>query len=290
MSNVLVMTDTTACLPKDIADKHGIKIVPASQITCEGKTYTEGVTISARQAYDIIKKDPDSFCTAAITPGILLEGFRKLAKEHPLIFFVTISSGLSAVAQSANVAADLLKDEFPNSRVVAFDSKTVAGAEGMIAIEMAKLAAKGKGLDELAKAAAEMRKKTGGVLMLETVGYTYRSGRMTKTEAIETAKSNIKPVNRMSDAGVMEFAELVTDRIEGLKKMIGVVKKDAAGVDALHFMVSHADAPDTAQLLVDLLKKEFKCLSMIVSDYSPVMGYSTGPGAIFVGFHPELNL
>ena len=58
MSNVLVMTDTTACLPKDIADKHGIKIVPASQITCEGKTYTEGVTISARQAYDIIKKDP----------------------------------------------------------------------------------------------------------------------------------------------------------------------------------------------------------------------------------------
>ena len=290
MSNVLVMTDTTACLPKDIADKNGIKVVPASQITCEGKTYTEGVTINARQAYDIIKKDPDSFCTAAITPGILLEEFRKLAKEHPLIFFVTISSGLSAVAQSSNVAAGLLKEEFPNSRVVAFDSKTVAGAEGMIAIEMAKLAAKGKGLDELSKAAAEMRKKTGGVLMLETVGYTYRSGRMTKTEAIETAKSNIKPVNRMTDAGVMEFAELTTDRMEGLKKMIGVVKKDAAGVDALHFMVSHADAPDTAKTLVDMIKKEFKVLSMIVSDYSPVMGYSTGPGAMFIGFHPELKL
>ena len=134
-----------------------------------------------------------------------------------------------------------------------------------------------------------MRKKTGGVLMLETVGYTYRSGRMTKTEAIETAKSNIKPVNRMTDAGVMEFAELTTDRMEGLKKMIGVVKKDA-GMEALHFMVSHADAPDTAQILVDMIKKEFNVLSMIVSDYSPVMGYSTGPGAIFVGFHPELNL
>ena len=289
MSNVLVMTDTVACLPKELADKHGIKVVPASQITCDGKTYTEGVTITARQAYDIIKKDPDSFCTAAITPGILLEEFSKLAKKHPAIFFVTISSGLSAVAQSANLAADLLKEEYPQSRVLAFDSKTCAGAEGMIALEMAKQAAKGKGLDELAKAAAEMRKKTGGVLMLETVGYTYRSGRMTKTEAIETAKSNIKPVNRMSDAGVMEFAELVTDRIEGLKKMIGVVKKDA-GTDALHFMVSHADAPDTAKTLVDMINKEFKVLSMIVSDYSPVMGYSTGPGAIFVGFHPELNL
>jgi len=289
MSRVLVMTDTTACLPRDIADKHGIKVVPASQITCDGKTYIEGVTVSARQAYDIIKKDPDSFCTAAITPGLLLDEFRKLAGQHPSIFFVTISSGLSAVAQSANIAAGLLKDEFPDSRVVAFDSKTVAGAEGMIAVEMAKLAAKGKDLDYLSKAAAEMRKKTGGVLMLETVGYTYRSGRMTKTEALETAKSNIKPVNRMSDAGVIEFADLTTDRMEGLKKMIGVVKKDA-GTDALHFMVSHADAPETAQTLVDMIKKEFRVLSMIVSDYSPVMGYSTGPGAVFIGFHPELSL
>lgn len=270
MSNVIVMTDTTACLPKDVADKHGIKVVPASQITCDGKTYIEGVTITAREAYDIIKKDPDSFCTAAITPGILLEEFRKVAKEHPQIFFVTISSGLSAVAQSANVAADLLKEEFPNSRVVAFDSKTVAGAEAMIAIEMAGLAAKGKSLDELAGYAAAMRKVTGGVLMLDTVGYTYRSGRMSKEDALKTAESNIKPVNRMSDEGVMEFADMTTDRLEGLKKMIEVVKKDAAAAEAMHFMVSHADAPDTAQTLVDMINKEFKVLSMIVSDYSPV--------------------
>jgi DegV family protein with EDD domain len=289
MSNVLVMTDTVACLPKELADKHGIKVVPASQITCDGKTYIEGVTITARQAYDIIKKDPDSFATAAITPGMLLEEFRKLAKKHQEILFVTISSGLSAVAQSANLAADLLKEEFPKARVKVVDSKTCAGAEGMIALEMAKLAAKGKGLDELAGLAEAMRKKTGGVLMLDTVRYTYRTGRMTKTEAIEAAKSNIKPVNRMSDAGIMEFVTLATERREGIGKMIEVVKKEA-GTDALHFMVSHADAPDTAQILVDQLKKEFKCLSMIVSDYSPVMGYSTGPGAMFVGFHPELNL
>ena len=289
MTNVLVMTDTVACLPKELADKHGIKIVPASQITCDGKTYTEGVTITARQAYDIIKKDPDSFCTAAITPGILLEEFRKLAKKNPSIFFVTISSGLSAVAQSANVAADMLKEEFPKSRVVAFDSKTCAGAEGMIAIEMSKLEGKGKGLVDFSKAAEAMRKMTGGVLMLDTVGYTYRSGRMSKSDALETAKKNIKPVNHMSDAGVMEFADLATDRLEGMKKMIGVVKKYAA-TDAMHFMVSHADAPDSAQTLVDMIKQEFKVLSMIVSDYSPVMGYSTGPGCMFIGFHPELNL
>jgi fatty acid-binding protein DegV len=81
----------------------------------------------------------------------------------------------------------------------------------------------------------------------------------------------------------------VRKRSDGLKKIIEVIKGDAE-TNALHFMVSHADAPDVAQRFSEQLQEEFNCLSMIISDYSPVMGYSTGPGAIFVGFHPELNL
>lgn len=42
--------------------------------------------------------------------------------------------------------------------------------------------------------------------------------------------------------------------------------------------------------MIEKLKQEFDCLSMIISDYSPVMGYGAGQGALFVGFHPELNL
>jgi fatty acid-binding protein DegV len=144
-------------------------------------------------------------------------------------------------------------------------------------------------LDGLAGLAEEVRQRTGGVLMLDTLGYTYRTGRMTKSEALEAAKMNIRPVNRMSDDGTMEFIDIVRKRSDGLKKIIEVVKGDA-DTDALHFMVSHADAPDVAQGFSEQLKEEFDCLSMIISDYSPVMGYSTGPGAIFVGFHPELNL
>jgi fatty acid-binding protein DegV len=144
-------------------------------------------------------------------------------------------------------------------------------------------------LDKLADLAVEVRRKTGGVLMLDTLGYTYRTGRMTKSEALEAAKMNLRPVNRMSEEGTMEFIDIVRKRSDGLNKIIEVVKGDADTGD-LHFMVSHADAPDTAKKLCEQLDGEFRCLSMTVSDYSPVMGYSTGPGAIFVGFHPELNL
>ena len=102
MADVLVMTDTVACIPAELAEEHRIKIVPAANITVGDKDYTEGVTLSAAEAYEIIKKDPDHFMTSAVTPGLLLDHFRELSKEHQDILFITISSQLSAVSQSAS--------------------------------------------------------------------------------------------------------------------------------------------------------------------------------------------
>ena len=117
MADVLVMTDTVACIPAELAKEHGIRIVPAANITVGDKDYIEGVTLSAAEAYAIIKRDPDHFMTSAVTPGLLLDEFRKLSKEHQDILFVTISSKLSAVAQSANLAAESLKEESPQTRI-----------------------------------------------------------------------------------------------------------------------------------------------------------------------------
>ncbi len=289
MAKVLVVTDTVACLPKALADEHGIRIVPASHITYEGKTYVEGVTISAREAYDIIKNDPDSFTTAAVTPSVLLGEFRAIAKDYNSILFITISSALGAVSQSATVVADTFRKESPHVEMQIVDSKTCAGAQGLIVLAAAKAAKKRMSLSQITDLAVHVRSKTGGFIYLDTLRYTYRAGRMSKQAAWMASMLNIKPISRMSDRGTMELVEKVRKRSDGINKMVELIKKEA-GTDALHFMVSHADAPDAAQALVDQLKKEFKCLSMIVSDYSPVMGYSSGPGAMFVGFHPELNL
>jgi fatty acid-binding protein DegV len=55
-------------------------------------------------------------------------------------------------------------------------------------------------------------------------------------------------------------------------------------------MLMHADDLEFAQEFGKLLEEKFNCASMIISDYSPVMGYGSGPRALFVGFHPEMSL
>jgi len=288
MAKVLVVTDTVACLPKALADEHGIRIVPASQITYEGKTYLEGVNISAREAYDIIEKGPDSFVTAAVTPAILLGEFRAIAKDYNSILFITLSSALGAVSQAATVVSDTFRKELPNVEMQIVDTKTCAGAEGLIALAAAMAAKKGLGLRLVADVAVHVRGKTGGFVYFDTLRYTSHAGRMSKQIARAASLLNIKQVSRMSDRGTMEPVAKVRTRADGINKIVELIKAEA-GTDTLHFMVSHADAPDSAQALVDQLQKGFKCLSMVVSDYGPGLGCSTGPGAMFVGFHPKLD-
>ena len=126
-------------------------------------------------------------------------------------------------------------------------------------------------------------------MFLDTLRYIYRTGRMSKTASRIASIFNIKPINLLNDEGMVEFASRVRKRSDGFKKVIELIKKEA-GTDDLHFMVSHAVAPEIAESFSRQLADHFNCLSVIISDYSPVMGYGAGPGAIFVGFQPELDL
>ena len=289
MSKVLVMTDTVACIPADLAREHNIKVVPAANIFYDGNEYVEGVTLSAIEAYQLIKRDPDGFVTSAITPSYRFEEYLKFSAESDNIFFVTLSSALSAGSKTAQLAVELLKEKSPQTTIRVFDSKTVGGAEGLITLVAAKAAAKGMNLDDVAIIAEKARKQTQGIMMLDTLRYVYRTGRMSKMGSRIAAMFNIKPINKITEEGKVEMVDRTRNRDDGLEILIQLIK-DYAKTDNLHFLVSHSDALDVANQFGDMLKQKFNCLSLIISDYSPVMGYGAGPGAIFVGFQPEIDL
>lgn len=289
MSNVVVMTDNVACIPSDVAEKNRIKIVPTASILFDGKAYTEGIDITASEAYELITRDPDKFETSPAAPGLLMDEYRKASVESNEILMITLASKLSAFFNTASVAAEHFQKEWPEITIRIVDSRTCAGAQGLVVLAVAKEAAKGTELNRLAGFAEEVRQKTGGVMLLDTLRYIYRTGRMTKDEALKAAKLKIKPINRMTDEGTVEPVDIVRKRTDGYSKLLELIRKES-GTDALHFIVSHANAPEIAERFVTQLRQEFNCLSVIISDYSPVMGYGAGPGAMFVGFQPELDL
>ncbi len=289
MANVAVMTDSVACIPQELAKQHQIKVVPAAHISVDGKIYIDGETISPTEAYALIKKDPDRFVTSAIPPDYLLNTYEELSNHSNQILFITIASALSAVNRTAGLAADLLREKSPDITVRIVDSRACASTQGLIVLAAARAAAQGKSLEETADLTRRVREKSGGLMMLDTLRYIYRTGRMSKTASRIVSLLNIKPINRLTDGGTIEMVDRTRKSLDGINRLIKAIGKEA-GTDSLHFMVTHAAAPDRAEYLVEQLKQRFNCLSMIVSDFSPVMGYGAGPACLFVGFHPEIDM
>lgn len=289
MSKVLVMTDSVAGIPQNLAEEYQIKVVPAANIIYNGTNYIDGVTLSTSEAYGLIKKDPDRFTTSALSPGYFLDEYRKLSTKMQDILHITLSSAMSANFKTAGLASEMLQKESPQTNLRLFDSKTVAGAQGLIVLAAARAAAQGMDLGKVASIAEQVRQKTKGIMMLDTLRYVYRTGRMSKLASRVASLLSIRPINRMTEEGTLEFVDKVRKREDGYRKLIELIKKEAE-TDSLHFMIMHAAAPGMAERFSELLKQQFNCLRVLISEYSPVMGYGAGPGALFVGFHPELDL
>ncbi len=289
MSNVLVMTDSVAGIPREMAEKYHITTVPAAHILYNGNTFTEGVDLSISEAYALIEKDPDRFVTSAISPAFLINAYRELNKKTDTILFVTLSGALSAVSKTAQNAADIFVQESPKAVIKIFDSRTCAGAQGLIVLAAARAAAKGMSLNEIIEVAQKVKDNTEYLAMIDTLRYVYRTGRMSKMASQMAALFGIKPISRISKEGTLDYVTRTRKRDDGMNKMIELIKQ-GSGDKPLHFWVMHADASEIADTFISRLKENFNCLSMINSEYSPVMGYGTGRGAISVGFHPELNL
>jgi DegV family protein with EDD domain len=288
MANVAVMTDSVACIPQDLAKELNIKVIPAANIYIDGKTYIEGESISAAEAYRLIKEDPDRFNTSPISPDYLLRSYRELAEKTDNILFITIASALTALNKTAKVAADLFMATSPNTKISLFDTRACASTQGLLVMAAARAAASGKTAEEIIDLLEKTRQKAGGIMMLDTLRYVYRTGRMSKTASKIASVFNIKPINKITENGTLEMIDRSRKTSDGIERLVKAVQRDCAG-QPMHFMVTHAAVPENAEIIVGKLKQNFNCLSMVTGDYSPIMGYGAGPGALFVGYHPEIS-
>ena len=121
-------------------------------------------------------------------------------------------------------------------------------------------------------------------MYLDTLRYIYRTGRMSKMSARMASLFKIRPISIFNEKGQAEMVDKVRSREDGVKRIISLIQEKMPD-EKLTFMISHGDAPEMAANLAEQFKQNFKCQDIIISDYSPVMGYGGGPGAMCIGVH-----
>ena len=284
MSKVAIVTDSIACLTKEQVEHYGIRIVPAN-ILFEDKVYRDWVDISPSEAYRFLEKDPERFTTSPASPVEYLEAYRELSNRAQSILCIAISSKLSVFYDMARVAKEQARQELPQTTIEVLDSRTATAAAGLIVLAAARAAAEGKGLAEVVKAAETLIGKVTVIMVMETIRYVYRTGRVPKVAARIGSTLNIKPILTISDGVVRPVAVARTKQrgVDRLLQMMG----DKVGTKPVRVAVMHADALEEAEKLKERVSSQFNCIELWLSEFSPVMGYATGPGTLGLTFYAE---
>lgn len=281
---VAVIADSIACIPKRLAEQYGISILPLN-FYVNGTIYKDGIDVSPADAYKLFLKDPKAFKTSGASPRDCLEMFRGPASEGKDIFCVVLSARLSAQHNIAHNAGEQIKVDYPGSSVAVFDSETAAAAEGLIALAAAGAAAQGKNLSEVNRIATKVRDKVAILAYMDTVRYIYRSGRIPRIASVAGSMLKIKPIFTFSE-GVPHFLATVISKKIGVDRLVEGMK-ERVGVKPVHVAVMHVYAEDDAVRLRDRVANEFSCTELWLTEFSPLMGYACGTGALGLAFYPE---
>ena len=188
MARIGVITDSAASLPPELAEAHGIRVVPM-QIIVDGAAYLEGVNITpaeviahleAGRAVSTSQPSPAAFALA-------IEQERAAGAEAVVV--VTLSSELSGTYASATAA--LAEALIPGTVV---DSLTVAMAQGLAAMAAARAVAAGAGWDDAGRAARWTAERSTCVFTVESLDHLRRGGRIGPAVAAAGRVLGIRPV------------------------------------------------------------------------------------------------
>ena len=283
MQKVAVVTDSISCLPRELADRYNIAVIPIN-LYVGGKLYRDGVDITASEAYELFLQDPESFKTSAPSPEECLQAFRKASEGAENILCITVSTKLSGVFNASLDAKVIALEELPETRIEVLDSLTATTSEGMVVLAAARAAREGRELDEVLNTAQNIMGKVDAIILLETIRHVYRSGRIPKIASQVGSMLNVKPLLTIREA--VHFIGAVRNRENGIKHILDTMRAKLQDRPA-RISVMHAYAPEEAENLMRQVAREFNCTELWLGEFSPVMGYACGTGTLGIAFYPE---
>jgi len=283
INKVAIVTDTTACIPKEQLEEYAIELVPIEVIFGD-KVYRDGIDITPAEFYALLKQAEKLPTTSGSLPGPFLEAYCRASQRASSILCITISAKFSGMYNSAQIAMGMAKEALPNVATEMLECTTAAVGQGLVVLAAAKAAAAGKGLAEVVDTAKSVMQRVNLFATLDTLHYLVKGGRVPKAAALASSLLKIKPIFTVSDGEAHPVTNARTNP-GAMKRILKIMGQKVVKGQPLYVAVMHADALDRAIALKNQISSRFDCDELFITEFTPVMGVHTGPGVIGVAFY-----
>jgi DegV family protein with EDD domain len=268
-----VVTDSTSDLLAAEAQRLGVTVVPLT-VRFGEECLLDGIDLSADDFYARLPTSTVHPTTSQPSPEQFTEVFRGLlAGPDDGVVSIHLSPKWSGTMQSASLAAQ----EF-DGRVRVVDSGTIsAGLQFLLRGALRDIAG-GADADTVVKNVEDRRERVVIYILLDTLTYLHRGGRIGRAQAFVGGMLNLKPVLRIVDGEAHPFAR-VRSRQQGVAKLLDSIRAEGP-LEALATM--HSGAPDLLDAIGPSLTRAYHELDISSGQLGPVVGVYAGPGGLGV--------
>lgn len=288
---VAILSDSNSGITQAEAKELGIHIVPMP-FTIEGEEYFEDINLSQESFYNKLLQDV-SVSTSQPSIGLVMSLWDDLLKEFDQIVYIPMSSGLSESCASALRVAEV---DY-KGKVFVVDNQRISVTQKQSVLDAIELANKGYNGQEIHDILMKVKMHSDIYIMVDTLKYLRKGGRITPAAAAVGGLLKIKPVLRIFGEKLDKY-RMMNRTLENAKRiMIEAAKNSIEGflkdidgrTDNVHLSVAYTGTDNSVALeFVELVKKEFKVENVVCNPLSLSVSCHIGDGALAIAMSKAL--
>lgn len=282
MSKIAVMTDSNSGITQDEAKEMGVTVLPMPFII-DGETYYEDISLTQEEFYEKLAQNAD-VSTSQPSVEDVLKYWDKALEDADEVVYIPMSSGLSGSCSTAQ----MLSQDY-DGRVQVVDNQRISVTQRQSAMDAMELAERGMNAAQIKELLEQEKMQSSIYIMLDTLTYLKKGGRITPAAAALGTALRLKPVLQIQGEKLDAFTIARTKK-QGVTKMINAMETDIkerfGGLDNMehiHIEVAHTANEEAAKEFVEELREHFGVKNEIICNpLSLSVSCHIGPGALAV--------
>lgn len=286
MGKIAVVTDSNSGITQKQAKEYGLNVLPMP-FFIDGETYFEDIDLTQEQFYQMLEGKAE-ISTSMPAVGAVTELWDQLLKEYEGIVHSPMSSGLSSSCETAI----MLSQEY-NGKVQVVNNQRISVTQKQSVLDALKLAEEGRNAEEIKKYLEEVKYDSSIYIMVDTLYYLKKGGRITPAAAALGTLLKLKPVLQIQGEKLDAYAKARTVK-QARSIMIDAIKSDFAkrfGDETgsnMHIFVAYTKDKETALDFKAQLLEAFPGQDIDVDPLSLSVACHIGPGSLAVACSKKL--
>ena len=278
MRDYIITVNSTVDTGREWLEERNVPVIPL-KYTIDGQEYTDMYGLSDQEFFRKLREGKMSV-TSQINPEEAKEMLEPYVKEGKDVLHLAFSSALSGTCNSMKIAAEELKEEYPEAKIIVVDTLCACLGEALLLYYALKQKDAGKTIEEVAQWAEENKLHVCHNVTVDDLFHLHRGGRVSKTAAVLGTMVKVKPIIHMDDNGALQVIGKERGRKRSLNKIVDMAVERSEGWDNEIVMITHGDCLEDAEYVAKLIREKMGVENIFIHNIGTVIGSHTGPGVV----------